>query len=97
MSRVAVIRRTLSPLQGSVLFCVCSVQPLPTAQLVCLFGGFPFLLNSHGVIPMTVLCVITNNHRGLALQLERVIVDRCSHMKKRFRKLENPFPFKNGF
>ena len=46
---------------------------------------------------MTVLCVITNNHRGLALQLERVIVDRCSHMNKRFRKLENPFPFKMDF
>ena len=54
-------------------------------------------MDSHGVIPMTVLCVITNNHRGLALQLKGVIVDRCSHMNKRFRKLENPFPIKMDF
>ena len=31
------------------------------------------------------------------MQLERVIVDRCSHMNKRFRKLENTFPFKMDF
>ena len=43
---------------------------------------------------MTVLCVITNNHRGLALQLERVIGDRSSQKTKRFRKLANPFPLK---
>ena len=64
---------------------VCTTSPYGA---VCLFGGFPFLVNSHGVFSMTVLYVITNNHGCPALQLKRVIVDRCSRMNKRFRKLE---------